>query len=71
MSFKDKLENHQRKDAVDRLEEYLRSLPEGEYEAFVEIVKTISITAAFEALKEEEYVVGRETVTGWVKRYVV
>lgn len=71
MSFKKKLENHTKTDAVDRLEAYLRSLPEEEYDAFVEIVKTISITAAFEALKEEDYVIGRETVTGWVKRYVV
>lgn len=73
MSFQSKLDtaSNQRVDAVDKLNTYIERLPKEEQLALRELLTNFPVRIAHEALREEGYKIGRDTVTRWVKRYVV
>ena len=73
MSFQKQLEraNVTKLDAVDRLNDYLNSLPKDEQLALRELLTNFPVRVGYDALKEEGYQITRDTVTKWVKRYVV
>lgn len=73
MSFQKRLENANisKRDAVDRLDDYINALPKDEQLALRELLSNFPVRVGFDALKEEGYQITRDTVTKWVKRYVV
>ena len=60
-----------KRDAVDRLNDFINSLPKDEQLALRELLTNFPVRIAYDALKEEGYQITRDTVTKWVKRFVV
>lgn len=73
MSFQQRLEqaNVTKRDAVDRLNDFISALPKDEQLALRELLTNFPVRVGFDALKEEGYPITRDTVTKWVKRFVV
>lgn len=73
MSFQDRLKiaSTPKADSVDRLNQYLESLPKDEQLALRQLLTEYPVRVSHDALKAEGYAINRETVTKWKKRYVV
>lgn len=73
MSFQEKLNEAKtpRIDAIERLNNYIMSLPKDEQLALRELIISYPQRYAYEALREEGYKLTRDTIVKWRKRYVV